>query len=196
MMLLSIAMAVSLVGCSNTVAIDVAYPEAGVNRATLASVRSRRVEIRPVTDRRTDTTRVGVQPDENKTPVVTSRPVTDIVRDALVAELRRNGHVIVPDRPDVVLAADVDEFAFDTVVARSSAQYVGKVALALTVTDRGKSVFTRRYVGIKRQNADRDARHAARDVMDAALARAMHDLATDAELAHAFGDSRPDIQRI
>ena len=197
-MLLWIAMAVSLVGCSNTVAVDVGYPEAGVNRATLASVRSRRVEIRPVTDRRTDTARIGVQPDEKKKLVVTSRPVTDIVRDALVAELQRNGHVVVPDRSDLMIAADVDEFAFDAVAARSSAQYVGKVALALTVTDRqsGKIVFTRRYVGIKRQNADRDAKHAARDVMDAALARAMHDLATDAELAHVFGDSRPDIQRI
>ncbi|HMC70815.1 MAG TPA: hypothetical protein VKJ07_16780, partial [Mycobacteriales bacterium] len=96
-MLLWIAMAVSLVGCSNTVAVDVGYPEAGVNRATLASVRSRRVEIRPVTDRRTDTARIGVQPDEKKKLVVTSRPVTDIVRDALVAELQRNGHVVVPD---------------------------------------------------------------------------------------------------
>jgi hypothetical protein len=197
-MLLWLAMAMSLVGCSNTVAVDVAYPEAGVNRATLASVRPRRVEIRPVVDRRMDTTRIGVQPDEKKKPVVTSRPVTDIVRDALAAELQRNGHVVVPDHPDLMLAADVDEFAFDAVVARSSAQYVGKVALALTVTDRqsGKTLFARRYVGIKRQNADREAKHAARDVMDAALARAMHDLATDAELAHAFGESRPDIQRI
>ena len=196
--LLWMPMAISLVGCSNTVAIDVGYPDAGVNRATLASVRPRRVEIRPVTDRRPDTTRVGIQPDEKKKVVVTSRPVTDIVRDALAAELRRNGHVVVPDRPDLTIAADVDEFAFDTVVARSSAQYVGKVALALTVTERqsGKTLFSRRYVGIKRQNADREAKQAARDVMDAALARAMHDLATDAELAHAFGDGRLDVQRI
>jgi YajG family uncharacterized lipoprotein len=197
-MLLWIAMAVSLLGCSNTVAIDVGYPKASVNRATLASARPRRVEIRPVADRRGDTTRIGVQPDEKKKAVVTSRPVTDIVREALVAELQRNGHVVVPDRSDLVIAADVDEFAYDVVVARASAQYVGKVALALAVTDRqsGKTLFTRRYVGIKRQNADRDAEHAARDVMDAALARAMHDLATDAELAQAFGDGRPDVQRI
>ena len=112
-MLLSSAIAMSLVGCSNTVAVDVAYPQTGVNRATLASVRPRRVEIRPVTD-----------------------------------------------RPS------------------------------------GKPLFTRRYVGIKRQTADREATQAARDVMDAALARAMHDLATDPELAQAFGDSRPDVQRI
>src|SRR5205085_10597367 len=111
---------------------------------------------------------------------------------------QRNGHVVVPDRSDLMIAADVDEFAFDTVVGRASAQYVGKVALALTVTDRpsGKPLFTRRYVGIKRQTADREATQAARDVMDAALARAMHDLATDPELAQAFGDSRPDVQRI
>jgi len=194
----SALVAMSLAGCSSTVAVDVAYPDANVNRATLASVRPRRVEVRPVADRRPDTTRIGVQPDEKKKPVVTSRPVADIVRDALVTELQRNGHTVVSDHPELVIAADVDEFSFDVVTGRSSAQYVGKAALALAVTDRqsGKTVFARRYVGIKRQTADLEAKHAARDVMDAALARAMHDLATDGELAQAFGGGRSDVQRI
>jgi hypothetical protein len=194
----SMPIAVSLAACSSTVAVDVGYPAASVNRATLASVPPRRVEVRPVTDRRADPSRIGVQPDEKKKPVVTSRPVTAIVHDALVAELQRNGHAVVSDHADLVIASDVDEFSFDVVVGHSSAQYVGKATLALAVTDRqsGKTVFARRYIGIKRQTADREGKHAVRDVMDAALARAMHDLATDGELAQAIGGHRTDVQRI
>jgi hypothetical protein len=195
---LSMATAVSLVGCSSTVSVDVGYPDASVNRATLASVRPRRVEVRPVADRRADTTRIGIQPVEKKKAVVTSRPVADIVRDALVAELQRNGHAVVPDHPELVIAADVEEFSFDVIVGRSTGQYVGKVALAIAVTDgpSGKALFARRYIGIKRQTTDREAKHTARDVMDAALARAMHDVATDGDLAQALGGGRTDVQRL
>ena len=193
-LVVSIVVALSLAGCSSTVKVDVGYPDAAVNRATLASVRPRRVEVRTVADRRADPMHIGIQADEKKKPVVTSRPVTDIVHDALVAELQRNGHAVTPDHPELVIAADVEEFSFDVVVGRSTAQYVGKAALALAVTDRqsGKTVFARRYIGLKRQTADLEAKHAVRDVMDAALARAMHDLATDGELAQAFGGGRPD----
>src|SRR5262249_60753813 len=146
--ILTVVAIISLVGCARSVSLDVGYPEAGVNRAMLASARPRRVEIRPVADRRAQTALIGVQPDGNK-PIVRRRPVADIGRDALAAEVRRNGHAVVTEAPDLVLVADVDEFWLDAVVGYSSAQYVGKVALTLTLIDgrSGEAVLTRRYVG-------------------------------------------------
>jgi hypothetical protein len=137
-----------------------------------------------MTDRRADASRIGVTPEGGKA-LVTSRPVSDIVHDALVAEVGANGHQIVDGPGDVVLSGDVQEFWLDALGDSGSRQYVGRVAITLALADgrTGERLLTRRYVGIRRQTADADAKAAWRDVMDLALARTMHDVATDPELA-------------
>ncbi len=137
---------------ATTSGLDVRYPEAGVHRSLLASAPPRRVEISPVADRRMDTARIGSKPKDGGA-IVTSRPVTEIVGEALALEIRKNGHAVVSDKKDVILAGAVEEFRLDVVAGYSSTQYVGRVG---------------------------------RDVMDIALARSMHDLATDPELAAAL----------
>jgi hypothetical protein len=170
-------------GCGvKTAGLDVRYPEAGVNRSLLASTPPRRVEILPVADRRADTKRIGIREGND---VVTRRPVRDIVGEALVLELRKNGHTVTADRRDVVLAGAVEEFRLDAIDGYSSIQYVGRVVLGVTLADprSGETLLIRRYVGISRRVVDKDADNGWRDVMDVALARTMHDFATDPELA-------------
>jgi len=170
-------------GCGvKTAGLDVRYPEVGVNRALLAAAPPRRVEMLPVVDRRADTRRIGTREGGD---IVTSRPVTDIVGEALLLELKKNGQIGTADRKDVVLAAAVEEFRLDVVGAYSSTQYVGRVVLAVTLADprSGETLLIRRYVGISRRVVDKDSDNGWRDVMDVALARTMHDFATDPELA-------------
>ena len=170
-------------GCGvKTSGLDVRYPEAGVNRSLLASAPPRRVEILPVADRRADTKRIG---NREGSDIVTSRPVTNIVGEALALEVKKNGHTVAADRPDVVLAGAVEEFRLDVVAGYSSTQYVGRVALAVTLADprRGETLLIRRYVGISRRVVEKDSDNGWRDIMDVALARSMHDFATDPELA-------------
>ena len=185
--LLSLAALVSS-GCARPSGLDVRYPEAGANRAMLASVERRRVEIKPVTDGRVDTTRIGSKPDKGG-DLVTSRPVADIVHEALAVEIGKNGHAVVVSRSDVILAADVEEFWLDVVRGYATTQYVGKVVIAVAVRDgrTGDGILTRRYVGVRRRQVDRISDDAAREVMDAALARSIRDLATDPALVTAFG---------
>jgi len=173
-------------GCASSTGLDVGYPAEGVNRAMLASSPPRRVALGPVTDRRREA-RIGVAP-ESKKDIVTRRPDGDIVRAALELELGANGHAVAADRADVALAADVEEFRLDVIPGYAGAQYVGKVVIALGVTDghTGLRLLDRRYVGIHRRQADADSESAPREVMDTALARAMHDLATDPDLVRAF----------
>src|SRR5437879_1858918 len=146
LVVLSLAALVSSGGCARPAGLDVRYPEAGANRAMLASVESRRVEIKPVTDGRVDTTRIGSKPD-NGGDLVTSRPVADIVREALAVEIGKNGHAVVAERSDVILAADVEEFWLDVVRGYATTQYVGKVVIAVAVLDgrTGAGILTRRY---------------------------------------------------
>ena len=185
--LLSLAALVSS-GCARRSGLDVRYPEAGANRAMLASVERRRVEIKPVTDGRVDTTRIGSKPDKGG-DLVTSRPVADIVHEALAVEIGKNGHAVVAERSDVILAADVEEFWLDVVRGYATTQYVGKVVIAVAVLDgrTGDGILTRRYVGVRRRQVDTVSDDAAREVMDAALARSIRDLATDPALVTAFG---------
>jgi YajG family uncharacterized lipoprotein len=183
---LSLSLAAMVTGCASRHGLDVAYPAAEVNRALLASVANRRIEIKPVVDARPDTARIGSRAEDGK-DVVTSRPVSDVVREALALEISRNGHTVVAGPGDLSLLATVEDFWLDTVLGYGTTQYVGKVVIAVQANDgqTGKALLSRRYVGVKRQRGDKsdDARRA---VMDAALARAMHDLATDPALLSAF----------
>lgn len=169
-------------GCASRT-LDVGYPETAAKKALLANVAPRRVVVAPVTDRRGDTRRIGVSPEDGK-PIVTARPVADIVRDALVLEVGKNGHEVVTGPGDVIVAADVEEFWLDAVRADKT-QYVGRVAIAVAIADgtTGDRLWRRRYVGIRRQTGDDDSKEAWRAVMDMALARTIRDVATDPDLA-------------
>ena len=170
-------------GCARRT-IDVAYPESRANRALLSSVAPRRVVVAPVTDRRAEQSRIGVELPKGK-PIVTARPVVDIVREALVVELTKNGHEVVAGAGDVVVAADVEEFWLDAVGRAASTQYVGRVAIAVVITDgqTGAPLMTRRYVGLRRRTGEADSKDTWREIMDTALARTIHDVATDPDLA-------------
>ena len=182
-------------GCSSAVGLDVAYPAAGVNRALLASASPRRVAIGPVTDRRRET-RLGIEPESGK-DIVTRRPVSEIVREALALEVGANGHTAAPDQADLTLAADVEDFRLDVLRGYKNAQLVGKVVLAVMVTDArtGGVLLARRYAGVHRREAAGESDRDPRATMDTALARAMHDLATDPDLARAFAGIAPAAAR-
>jgi hypothetical protein len=172
----------TLAGCAQRT-LDIGYPETAANRALLASATPRQVVVAPVTDRRFDKSRIGSKPGDGK-PIVTSRPVPDIIRDALVVELGRNGHEVVAGPGDVAVAADVEEFWLDAVGDSATTQYVGRVAIAVVIADgrTGNRLLARRYVGIRRRTGEADSRDAWREVMDTALARTIHDLATDPDI--------------
>jgi len=174
----------SLVGGCASRTLDVSYPQTEVKKALLAGVAPRRVVVAPVTDRRGDKDRIGATPEDKK-PIMTARPVTEIVREAVVLEIEKNGHQVVPGPGDVVLATDVEEFWLDAIGRSKNTQYVGRVAIAVSIADgaTGERLWSRRYVGIRRQNAEADSKTTWREVMDTALARTIRDLATDPDLA-------------
>jgi uncharacterized lipoprotein YajG len=178
-------------GCgASTATLDVGYPASGARPAMLASVPPLRIEIPPLVDRRVDALHIGSTPD--KGAITTSRPVPDILRDALVTELGKNGHLVVDVGQDAILAGEVEEFWLDIVPGYPEIHYVGRVALALVVVNArtGERLVTRRYVGIRRQQAEPDSPDARRAVMDTALARTIRELATDRALVAALSRLR------
>jgi hypothetical protein len=177
----------TLAGCASR-AVDVGYPPTAASRSLLGDVAPRRVVVAAVADRRMDQGRIGAQPESGK-PIVTSRPVPDLVRDALVVELGANGHDVVAAGGDVVVQADVEEFWLDAVGSSDSTLYVGRVAIAVLIADgrTGERILGRRYVGLTRRAGEADSRATWREVMDVALARTIRDVATDPDVALALG---------
>jgi uncharacterized lipoprotein YajG len=182
---------VALAGCAGPT-LDVGYPDAASNRALLASVAPRKIVVSAVNDRRADQSRIGVEPVDGKA-IATARSVPDIIRDAVVLELTKNGHEVVAGGGDALVAVDVEEFWLDAVGRSAATQYVGRVAIALLVADgrTGDRLLTRRYVGISRRTADAKSEDTWRQVMDTALARTVHDVATDPEVARTVGRTPP-----
>lgn len=175
-----------LTGCG-TGGLEVHYPQAAARPSLLATLAPNRVDVRPVADLRRDPARIGATPD--KRDLVTSRPVVDVVRDALLVELEANGLTPSSDEPAaLLLAAAVEDFWLDVVGGYSALQYLGRVAIAVTVSDgrTGTTLISRRYMGIKRARVDEASDDAARAVLDQALARTIHDLATDPALIAAL----------
>jgi uncharacterized lipoprotein YajG len=188
--LASAATVLALAGCAGPT-LDVGYPDAAANPALLASVAPRKIVVPAVADRRTDQSRIGVEPVDGKS-IATARPVPDIVRDAVVLELTRNGHEVVASAGEAVVAVDVEEFWLNAIGRSATTQYVGRVAIALRVADAhtGDPLLTRRYVGISRRVAGAESEDAWLQVMNTALARIVHDIATDPDVARTFGRPR------
>ena len=183
----------ALGGCSSSAVLDVGYPTVtATNPPMLAPAQARRVLIRPVADRRMDTTRIGSASKDGHA-MVTRRPVADIVREALVGEMTKAGYSVVSERWDVAVSAEVEEFWLDVVSGYKTTLYVGRVVIALAVVDgsSGEQVLVRRYVGISRRETDEGPKRAGRDALDVALARTMHDVAMDPTVRAALA-SPPD----
>lgn len=197
-----LASAVLVGGCAvalRTLTLDIAYDEAAANRGYLSSLEPRRIQVAPVTDKRAVTAQIGFMINQHGVVVghaVSGRPVPEIVRDALVAELKKNGHAVNSDEPDVVFSTDINEFRFD--------YPIGTVAMTLTVTDgrTGAPLLTREYRGVYRRGVPHEVvlhdifpglydgfekyKRAGQYVMNAALQRMMRDLATDQKLVEAL----------
>jgi hypothetical protein len=177
-----VALVAALGGCSSA-GLDVQYPGVGASAVPLAALPRRHVDIGPVTDHRANTARIGVDPKTGHA-VVTSRPVTDIVREALVAEVGRTGPASASEGRDLVLSAAIEDFRLDEISGYGSVLYVGRVVIVLRAIDgkTSQTLLTRRYIGIKRWLVDKPADSVRRETMNAALARTMHDLAMDITL--------------
>jgi hypothetical protein len=187
---------VALGGCASGV-LDIGYHAAAAPSPTMsAAAEARRVVIRPVVDRRLDRTRIGLASKSGEA-MVSRRPVADIVGDALAVELTRAGYSIVAQGGNVALAPEVEEFWIDVVNGYNTTLYVGRVVIALAVVDgaTGEQVLTRRYVANSRREADEDPQRAARDALEVALARALHDLATDPTIPAALGSRSDPLTR-
>jgi uncharacterized lipoprotein YajG len=183
-LLTMLASALLVAGCAfKTSTLDISYDEATASRGPLSSLESRQIQVAPVTDKRAVTAQIGHWLNKYNAVIgriLSRRPVSDIVQDALVVELKKNGHAVNSEEPDAVFSADINVFWADN--------HMRTTAMTVTVTD-GRTrapLLTREYLGVHRGRVPVDYGTGLRDAINPALQRMMRDLATDQKLVEAL----------
>jgi len=185
-------------GCAFTQAkLDVAYQEATARKGPLALAASRDVEIGTFTDTRTETDKIGYKKNgfgQKAATIVTKRPVPDIVRNAVVTELKLNGHN--PGRSgssSLVLEGDVTTFWFDLQSNLFTVDFLGTVAMELRLRDpeTGRLLLARTYQGHYAEKSRGGLDGTWERVMNVALERMIREMSTDRRLLEALRTGPP-----
>src|SRR2546422_1036149 len=116
-----------LTGCI-TKTLDIGYDGSQTGPGALASLPAQRVTVPPVTDKR-----VAADGARVHNIVFASRSVPDVVREAVVIEVKGNGHTVVNEGGDLVFAVDVEKLWANTVTGFWTVQVVGVASIGVTV---------------------------------------------------------------
>ena len=196
-LLFALLVPVLLSGCAFTDAkVKVGYAEAGASRGPLSTVASRRVEVGTFADKRPETDRIGYKRNgfNQKTAKIESqKPVPEIIREALAAELAKNDHRPGASDPELVFSGEIAEFWFDMSVGFATIDFVGTTSIALNVRDAktGTVVLSRTYRGYHKETAMGGLEGTWEHVMNTALAAMMREIGTDMRLVQALRGPAP-----
>ena len=183
-----LAAAILVTGCAFTTSkLDIAY--SADQTGPLATVAPREVSVGPFADKRPDVARIGYKKNgfgQKTADILPSRPVAEIVRDAIAAELAKNGHRAAA-APALALSGDVTEFWFDLSVGAFTIEYTGRVGATVNIRDpSGGPVLTKRYQGVQVEKRMAGYEGAWTEVMNTALSKMVREISTDPELADAL----------
>lgn len=175
-------------GCAFTQAtLNVGYTEAMANRGPLSSIAPRRIDVGAFADKRPETNKIGYKRNgfgQKTADIVTAKPVPDIVKEALIAEFKKNGHDVTTAERDLVLAGDITTFWFELQVNFATIEFFGTSAITLNVVDgrTGTTLLTRNYQGHYTEKSLGGLDATWERVMNEALQRMVREVATDLQL--------------
>ncbi len=180
-------------GCAFTDAkVNVGYTEALASRGPLSTVPARQVEIGPIEDKRPETDKIGYKRNgfnQKTAKIETEKPVAEIVREALAAELTKNGHQIVSAPYDVHMSVEIAEFWFEMSIGFFTVDFVGTTSVVLKAQDpkTGIILLDQTYRGYHKETAAGGLEGTWGYVMNRALQQMMRDIAADFALVRALG---------
>ena len=194
---LALVASLLLGGCAFTDAtLKVGYADAMASRGPLATAPPRRVEVGAFADKRPETDKIGYKRNgynQQTAKIQSEKPVPEIIRAALAAELAKNDHRPGAANPEFVLSGDVTEFWFDMRVGFFTIDFVGTTSVALDVRDprTGTVVLSRSYRGYHKETAAGGLEGTWEQVMNSALGAMMREIGTDMRLVQALRGSGP-----
>jgi Uncharacterized lipoprotein len=127
---------VFLTGCVGNMTVATDYNPQTKGDTPLASVPPLKVKLLNFEYERSQPLMIGHREAAGGVPmgnVYSERPVPEIIRDAVKAELIRNGHSIVTDNEDISIGGEIRKFRVGTDVTAMYWDVIGEVSFAIEV---------------------------------------------------------------
>jgi hypothetical protein len=164
-------------GCAGPVSLNVNYQPIAKAQTPLASVSSLQIKLMNLVDKRggTGTKLIGSREAEfgvSLGEVYSTRPVLEIVHDAIESELIRNGHNIGVKGEDIVFSGELHKFWVRTDVTPLYWDVVGevKIVLELKNPEGDTLISTRSY---RASNVERTFTWPSKKIMEHVLVKSL-----------------------
>jgi uncharacterized lipoprotein YajG len=189
----AILMIMLFAGCQS--ALNIMYEPMADPENLLASVPPAAVKLLAFEDRRNETDKSELVGGIKRSvysqiyDVKSDRPVSEVVRDAIRAELEKRGHRFTDANEDVAIGGEIRKFWLHTDVSSEDWDIIGEVIILLKVTDAsdGTTKIFGPYKGknLEKRYLEPDNRTMDR-IIEAALADAIAKMGRDPDLASAL----------
>jgi Uncharacterized lipoprotein len=177
-------------GCAFTTArLNIAARPNTDFKGPLSQVAPTQFDVQALSDSRQDKARIGWKKNgygKNTADILSTRPVTDVVAEALRAGLQQNGHAIaVPG--NIIISGSVTRFWFEFKPNFWTIEFTGNVECDLQFTIAGsQEVYKSRYSGTYTKKTGGGMEATWTEVMDASVEKLVEDIVFDANLIEAL----------
>jgi len=176
-------------GCAfSTANLNVSYDSAKAKVGPLSSVKPMKIVVGGFADKRSEKDKIGYVRNGfgmNTANVLTTRPVPEVVRDAVVAALSKNGHTIVTgDQKSISLSGSIERFWFESQVNFWTIEFMGTIDVELVIQDgrTGQQLFSKRYTGHHNAKMPGGYHKEMADVMNRTLENLVNQISGDPKL--------------
>jgi hypothetical protein len=178
-------------GCAFTTArLNIAARPNTDFKGPLSQVAPTKFDVQALTDTRSDKQRIGWKKNgygSNTADILSTRPVTDLVAEAIRAGLQQNGHAVALPA-DITISGTVTRFWFEVKPNFWTIEFTGNVECDLQFVRSGanKEVYKSRYSGTYTRKTGGGLEATWTEVMDASLEKLVEDIVFDANLIEAL----------
>jgi hypothetical protein len=178
-------------GCAFTTArLNIAARPNTDFKGPISQVAPTKFDVQALTDARSDKARIGWKKNgygSNTADILSTRPVTDLVAEAIRAGLQQNGHTLALPA-DITVSGSVTRFWFEVKPNFWTIEFTGNVECDLQFVKAGTNseVYKSRYSGTYTRKTGGGLEATWTEVMDASLEKLVEDIAFDANLIEAL----------
>lgn len=171
--------------------LKVKYDQARAKLGPLSSIKSLEIQVVPFEDKRLLPHTIGYQRNGfgmNMGDIITTRPVAELVREAIAITLEKNGHIVTNEKKNLKISGTIETFWFESQVNAFTLEFMGTIAVDLTLEDSqtNNSLFSRRYSGYHNAEFYMGHHKEMTQVMNSALENLTTQIATDTQLIEAL----------
>lgn len=189
-------------GCAFTDAkLDVQYDKGLAKEGPLSSVTALRVKVDQLQDERPFLDKIG---DKKNTygmdcaDIVTTTPIPDMIRNAIVVMLEKNGHIVTDQEADIIVSGVIERFWFESQMNFWTIEFMGTADIELEFRSNliQGSLLKKRYSGHHNEELFSGYHKEMQMVMNKTLQDLIDHISMDSELVEILQSFRISMAEI